>query len=65
MLKGAVNMACQGNYCNTRSAGAMNCQMDSCGSSCDSGFSRIVNLIIILVVLQFLTEIICGLSCDF
>lgn len=36
-----------------------------CGDVCGGdGFSCIINLIIILIVLQFLTQIICGLQCD-
>ena len=46
------------NVCNNgRVSGAYD---RGCGSSgCNSGFSCVINLIIILIVLQFLTQIIC------
>lgn len=55
-------MGCNKNYA---TAGASyNNACDNTYGGCGSGFSCIINLIIILIVLQFLTQIICGLQCD-
>ena len=46
------------NCCNNNYSAA-NCCSNVSGCGNDSGFSCIINLIIILIVLQFLTQIIC------
>ena len=59
------NNGCSAPNCGNGCAGATCAAYDNCGgSSCNSGFSCVVNLIIILIVLQFLTQIISGLNCE-
>ncbi|MEG1537535.1 MAG: hypothetical protein RR387_04555 [Clostridiales bacterium] len=41
----------------------MDC-MDNNSNCMGDGFSCIINLIIVLIVLQFLTQIICNTSCN-
>ncbi len=40
------------------------CASDNSFCGGGNGFSCIINLIIILVVLQFLTQILCNTTCD-
>ena len=47
-------------FVNNNTAGA-SCD---CGCGNSGGFSCIINLIIILIVLEFLSNIICGLDCQ-
>ncbi len=55
-------MVCYNNYAQPAA------ENNSCGGSIlgcgEKGFSCIINLIIILVVLQFLTNILCSTTCD-
>ena len=56
---GAAGASC-GNGCGTAACGSGNMT-----GSCDGGgFSCVINLIIILIVLLFLTQLICGLNCE-
>ncbi len=47
----------------TQTNNRMECADTGCGCMGD-GFSCIVNLIIVLIVLQFLTQIICSTRCE-
>ena len=57
-------MRCCNNYVGGAATNQCGC-VDSCNTGCNGmGFSCIIDLIILLIVLQFLTQIICGLQCD-
>lgn len=51
---------CQG----TATAPAQTQECDCCSSGGKNAWSCIINLIIILIVLQFLSQLICNTSCD-
>lgn len=56
-------MVCYNNY--NQPAMDKKCSNNcSCGCGSESSLSCIINLIIIVVVLQFLSQIICSTSCD-
>jgi|GEM_PF-2690259 len=56
-------MGCYNNCGNACTAGAMNA-CPTGNKSCVGGFGRVINVIVILIVLQFLTQLLCDTSCD-
>jgi len=65
LLKGGWAMNCypNGYACAGAATQAQECDNNnSCGNN--STWSCIINLIIILIVLQFLTQLLCNNSCD-
>lgn len=74
LYNGCVNNNACNNNCgcnNTATSTVSGCATDSCVNNCAScsniggnWISCIINLVVIIVVLQFLCQIIGGLSCD-